>query len=558
MYKKNFLKLNYLKTIKQVMKQMTDRGSHYAILVNKKNQLMGIITDGDLRRSLINKIDIDKKIATIMNKKPKFVHIDNLKNISVLNFNEKYRYIPVIDNNKNIYDILDLEEQKKSTNILDKKICIIGMGFVGLTLSLVMANNGYLVYGYDKNKSTISKLKKNKSPFYEKGLDDYLKKLSQKKIFFHNNLNKINPDVYIITVGTPLLKNGLKPDISAIKKVSTEISNKIKKNDLVILRSTVPVGTTRKIVKNIIEKRSKLKCGLDFSLSFAPERTVEGDALNEITSLPQIIGSFDKKSLNFSDEIFSEFTKNIIKVENIESAEMIKIINNTFRDVKFAYANEIALISKNLNLDVSELIKAANKGYPRDSIPFPSPGVGGPCLPKDSKILSYSIKNSKSHANLISIARKVNESIIPNIFNEIKTYFKSTNKDILKAKFFFMGIAFKGNPETSDFRGSNAIELINLLKKNFNLKNIFVYDPVIKKNDILKLGLKNTTIDKGFKNSDVILIMNNHISFQKIKINQLLKSSKNNCLLFDGWSVFDKKQFNLNKNIKYLSVGSKK
>ncbi len=557
--KKDFLIINYQKSIKFVMSQMSKRGEQYAILTDNKNKLKGLVTDGDLRRALVKKINIESKISDIMNKKPKSINLGELDINSYTKLNRKVKYLPIIDQYKNVTGILTSVEKSISNNILDKKICVIGLGFVGLTLSLVMSDCGFKVYGYDNNKVIVNNLNKSKPQFYEKGLINHLKKSLNKNLEFYNSIKKISADVYIITVGTPLSRSSNKPDISAIKEVSINLSKILKKGDLIILRSTVPIGTSRNIVKKIIEDNSKLICGLDYFLSYAPERTVEGDAINEIKTLPQIIGGYDKKSTNMSDNIFSEFASNIIKVENLESAEMIKIMNNTFRDVKFAYANEIAIISKKLGLNVIDLIKAANKGYPRDQIALPSPGVGGPCLPKDTKILEYSIKNLKRKSKLISTARKVNISIIPEIYSDIISYLIKIEKKINKCKFFIMGIAFKGSPETSDYRGSSSLDLINLFIKNYsNKKNIYVYDPVIDKKSIKKIGLNFTSISNGFKNADVILVMNNHQLFQKLEINKLLKKSKKQCLFFDGWNLFDLGQIEQIRNSKYIGVGVNK
>ncbi len=548
--------LNSSLSIRETMKQMSLHQNQYALLVNNSEELVGIVTDGDLRRAISLSANIDDTVSIIMNKNPKTINEKNFNHDSYKLLNDKIRYIPIINKNSYIVGVINRDETNFSFDIDKHSICVIGLGYVGLTLSLIMAESGFKVYGYDKNKKVINLLKNHKSTFFENGIDTYIKRYVNKELSVTNNLKEINADVFVISVGTPLKNKSNIPDIRYIEDVVDELSKKLKKNNLIIMRSTVPIGTTRNIVKNKIEKFTGLSCGKDFYLAFAPERTIEGDALNEIKMLPQIVGGFDKRSLNLADQVFSEFAKNIIKVDSLEGAEMIKIMNNTFRDVKFGYANEMALICKDLGLDMNTLVAAANNGYSRDKIPIPSPGVGGPCLPKDAKILSYSIKNRKRSASLIRSARKINESIVNEICFEVKTHFKSIKKGKNNVKLFIAGMAFKGNPETSDMRGSNSIDLINTLIKNgISMKNIFVFDPIISNSELKKLGYNYSSCENGFKDADAVFLMNNHDSFNNLDIYNLLKKSSKNCIFFDGWHFFEPSKIKMINNIRYMSVG---
>ena len=162
----------------------------------------------------------------------------------------------------------------------NKKVSILGLGYVGLTLGLVLAKNGIKVYGYDTNKDVIKKLRSKNSTIFEKNIEKYIKKYLNNSLIISNNI--ILSDIYIITFGTPLKNNKKVPDVDILSKSIYQITNIIKKNDLIILRSTVPIGTTRKLVIPIIEKNSNLKAGKDFKISFCPERTVEGNALREL------------------------------------------------------------------------------------------------------------------------------------------------------------------------------------------------------------------------------------------------------------------------------------
>lgn len=548
--------LDSSKTIQFVMKEMTLNENQYALIADNKNKLVGIVTDGDLRRSLSSNADINSSVSLIMNRKPKTIHESELNEDSYKLLNKKIKYIPILSKDFSILGVISEDEIVYPLDINNKEVCVIGMGYVGLTLSLVMAESGFNIYGYDKDINVVNALKSHKPTFFENGIETYIKRYVNKELKIINDLNQIDADVFIISVGTPLVNDSNIPNIRYIEEVVDELSKVIKKNNLIILRSTVPVGTTRNIVKKRLERITKMECGKDFFLSFAPERTIEGDALNEIKTLPQIVGANDKVSLNLTDQIFSEFANNIIKVDSLESAEMIKIMNNTFRDVKFGYANEMALICKDLGLDMNALVSAANNGYTRDKIPIPSPGVGGPCLPKDAKILSYSIKDIKRPASLISTARVINESIVLNVYQEVERHFHNIKKDKRNSKFFVIGMAFKGNPATSDLRGSNSIDLIDLLKsEGISHKKIYVNDPVIQKSELQRLKYNVLSLEDGFRNADAVFLMNNHESFYNLDIYNLLKNASKDCIFFDGWHFFEPSKIKTINNIKYLSVG---
>ena len=267
-------------------------------------------------------------------------------------------------------------------------ICVIGLGYVGLTLAIKLAEKNFNIVGIEKNVEVLKYIKKGYSHFYEPGIKFKIKKVLKKKKFkVYTKINKdIISDIYIITVGTPLDHKG-KFRIDYIKNVCKELIPVVRNNDTIILRSTVKVGTTRDIVfKNFY------KAGKKINISYCPERTQEGKALDELASLPQIISGINNESLKISKKLFSSVTKEIISLSSLEAAELLKIVDNTYRDSSFAFANEIALIASNLGLSANEIISAGKRNYKRTNIPLPGP-VGGPCLAKDTYILGESLKN---------------------------------------------------------------------------------------------------------------------------------------------------------------------
>jgi nucleotide sugar dehydrogenase len=378
-----------------------------------------------------------------------------------------------------------------------------------------------------------------------------------KNLFVSNEIPE-DGDVYIISVGTPVIyENGKKkPILTYLDDACNKIGTKIRRGNLIILRSTVPIGTCRNFVKEKLEEVSGLKCGPDFQLAFAPERTAEGKALRELRSLPQIIGAFDTDSLEATSAIFRDITPTIIKVESLEAAEMAKLINNTFRDYVFAYSNQIAMIGSKYNINVVDVIKAANEGYPRDPVPLPSPGVGGPCLTKDPHIFSSVIEQFNFDINIFTGSRAINESMHDHVFNSVMDMLKVSGKKVADCNILICGLAFKGNPETGDIRNSSAVEIAELFKGK--VQGIYGYDPVTMTEEIEQYGIKAVSIPEGFKNMDVVLFLNNHKQFEKVNIFDMVRQMCDKPIIYDGWNMFRADDILATKPSCYMGLSFKK
>ena len=343
--------------------------------------------------------------------------------------------------------------------------------------------------------------------------------------------------------------------MSHLRKSILDICPYLKSQDLIILRSTVPVGCTRDLVVKLIEQKTKLKFGKDLFISFCPERTAEGQAIDELKRLPQIVGNYCKKSSELTKKIFSEYNSTVIEVENLEAAELAKLIDNSYRDTIFAYSNQLSKLSEKLNLNLVDIIEKVNLGYQRNNIPKPSPGVGGPCLSKDSYILSSNFNELKiGSENLILLSRKVNESMTYNLFSRIKRKLKLLKKN-QDCKIFITGFAFKGSPETSDMRSSTTLDLLHLLKKN-KFSNIWGHDYKVNSKDLKSLKIRTCSIDQGFKDADAVLIMNNHQNYANLNIYKLLKKINKPSLFLDSWQIFEPLEIESINGVSYLSVGN--
>lgn len=536
--------------------------SGIAIVVDDSNSLLGVITDGDIRRALIHGSNLDDQINSIMNTNP--ITLENNLSSSeksvLLNkkLNELYKNkthktniknILILDNKNQVIDIIDHSDIISKNNL--KSISVIGLGYVGLTLAVSLADVGFKVIGIDSDKEIIKKLNDGLPHIHEVGLDSLLKFHLGKNLIIQSNSESVSADIHILCVQTPIDDNN-EPITRYLEKATEYIGKNISKNNLVIVRSTVPIGTTRNVVMPILKNISGLSPGQDFNLACAPERTVAGQALKEIRELPQIVAGLDSFSSDLTTSIFKKLTPTIVNVEHLEEAELIKLMDNTFRDLTFAYSNQIAQIAGKYDLDTLKVIQAANEGYSRNRIPKPSPGVGGVCLKKDPYILISSAKKKGYVPKLTETARYINENMSSYIISKIESFSKISGKELSQMKIFVIGFAFKGNPETSDTRQSSTLDVTNELRHL--TKNIFGYDPVLNQNDLLQFNVTPADLETGFKDADCVLIMNNHMSYSNFDIYRLLSKTNKPSLFFDGWGIFGKKVIQKIDHISYETI----
>lgn len=543
--------------------------SGIALVLNDNGAVVGTITEGDVRRGLLKYNRLDAIASNIMQSDPiLFKEDQSISDILVQipkelstrkrNANKYLSKLVIVDHNLKPVRVIDYNELWEQKVASHRHLVVIGLGYVGLTLAAVMADAGFMVTGVEADFNKVNLLKKGNCYIHEVGLTELIKKQIHKNLFVQSEVPE-DGDVYIISVGTPVEHdfNGTKrPIMQYLNSACENIGKKLKRGNLVILRSTVPIGTCRNVVKKKLEEISGLSCGIDFHLSFAPERTAEGKALKELRSLPQIIGGFNNDSLEATAAIFRDLTPTIVKVESLEAAEMAKLINNSFRDYIFAFSNQMSKIATKFNMNVIDVIKAANEGYPRDPIPLPSPGVGGPCLTKDPHIFAAVANEVSLDDDIFIKGRSINESMHDVVANSILDQLSAIGKDLTKVKVAICGVAFKGNPETGDIRNSSAVEIISLLKNK--IPNIYCYDAVALKKELLELGVTPVSIDDAFIKADAVLFLNNHKSFEKINIFEMTGKMNELPIVYDGWNLFRADDVLAAKPSVYMGLSFKK
>lgn len=533
------------------------------LVVDGKRKLLGIATAGDLTRAIARGVSLEDAVGKMMNPKPFVIEgTPSAQEIIRRVVNEtrergwaksKLDKVIIVDAAGRVTDLLSMYDLWQGSDIRTKKIGVIGLGYVGLTLGLTLADLGFDVRGFDVNEKVKKLVAGKKAPFFELGLPELLEEHVGKRFRIGESYEEENCDVYFIAVGTPL-GTAKKPDLSALSAVANDIGKALKQGDLVVLRSTVPIGTTRGPVARALEKASGLVAGEDFFLAFAPERTVEGKALDELRTLPQVIGGINRQSANLASDIFNLMTHTIHIVDSLEEAEVVKLINNTYRDVTFAFANEVSIICQHWGIDTNTVINAANAGYPRSSVPKPSPGVGGYCLDKDPFIFMEGGRAKGYSAALFKHAREVNTKILHLVADRIIAHLSGGKKGKKRgkdAKIFILGFAFKGRPATSDLRGSPTIVLTKMLQ-DAGYKNIWGFDPVVETSEIKKLGVHATEdMKRGFKGAEAVIIMNNHEDLASPSIQVLLKECAPGAMFFDTWALHNKDDIAKIEGISY-------
>ena len=432
------------------------------------------------------------------------------------------------------------------------KVSVIGLGYVGLTLATTLAEIGFLVTGVEVNPSVLECLRSGKAHFFEPGLDQRLRSTIKSKRFqFSNDLSpNLESSVYVITVGTPLDKEGLSR-MDMIENAALQVAKNLKARDLVVLRSTVKLGVTRNVVKPILDS-----VGVDYDLAFCPERTLEGKAMSELRSLPQIVGGASHSAGLRASHFFQMMTPTVVRVSDLETAEMIKLVDNAQRDVAFAYANEVAMACDSVGISAIEVIESGKLGYPRTNLPVPGP-VGGPCLEKDSHIFAEGLVERGFTPNITLASRRLNEEMPGVVANFLFDKVVAEDKRADNLRIVLAGLAFKGSPETDDLRGTMAVPFYRELKNKFTKGRFFGYDPIVSGRNIESLGLEAlTSLDEAFNEADLVLFLNNHSCFTDLPLHELSNIMCHGGIIYDLWSNYDPKVLDLKREVRYLAFGS--
>jgi len=436
--------------------------------------------------------------------------------------------------------------------VLDSQnVAIVGLGYVGLTLAVAMAQRGMTVFGIERRDDVVALTNAGTPHFSEEGLGDVLAALVERgQLRAATSFADIPAcDSYIITVGTPLDANGV-PRLDMVRHAANEVAAHMRDDALVVLRSTVQIGTTREVVARVLEASGKRAF-----VAMCPERTLEGDALREIGSLPQIVGGLDEEAAARAGALFGALTSSVVRVSTPEAAEMIKLVDNTFRDVRFAFANEVARACDAIGINAVEVIGSGKLGYVRTNVALPGL-VGGPCLEKDPHILRHSLRLRGVDLEITGAARLVNERQPEETVRQAFALFerRAGRRPVRVA---LAGLAFKGVPETDDLRGSMALAVIKAIRGEGYAAPLAVFDPAVSDANIraLDLGLVPTaSLTDAALDADIMLVTNNHPAYRRTTFEHIVARLAPDGFVYDYWNHFGHESAAVLKQ-RYFTVG---
>ena len=410
---------------------------------------------------------------------------------------------------------------------MDTHVCVVGLGYIGFPTSIMFTTNGVKVTGVDNNPKVIEMLGSGKLHIHETGLVEGFQ-MALDSGQFNLSSEMVEADVFIIAVPTPFNPDKT-ADLSAVTSATKAIVPVLQKGNMVILESTSPPRTTIDIVKPLLEQ-SGLTCGVDFDLVYSPERVLPGKIFEELVNNDRIVGGYTREGGERAKRLYAHFVKGEIFVTDPTTAEMVKLMENTYRDVNIALANEFSRIAHEQQINVWEAIRLANR-HPRVSILTPGPGVGGHCISVDPWFI---VEASPSVSQLIKTARLVNDGQPEFLFELLEKQVGS----IKGKKMAALGLSYK--PNIDDLRESPAIDFAELLASRG--AEVSVYEPYVQTPKMSDGITVTTSLKDAIQGVEVIVFLVGHDEFKALDLAQLAQlygdSSGKEIVIVDSVNIF--------------------
>jgi len=401
-------------------------------------------------------------------------------------------------------------------------VSVIGLGYIGLPTAAVLASKGVKVVGVDINQHAVDTINEGKIHIIEPELDILVHEAVQNN-YLTAVIEPEKSDVFMVAVPTPFRGN-YEPDLSYIKQAAKSIATVLEKGNLIILESTSPVGTTEKMMEWMREERPDLSFPefgndnfkADISVAHCPERVLPGHVVRELVENDRIIGGVTNQCAEQAKDLYKIFVKADCLVTDCRTAELSKLVENSFRDVNIAFANELSLICDKLEVNVWELIKLANR-HPRVNILQPGPGVGGHCIAVDPWFI---VNSAPDEAKLIRAARLVNDSKPNFVLDKVNQAVDIIGKDISKLKITCLGLAFK--PDIDDLRESPALSIAGKIS-SMGFSKVLLVEPNISslpkefKNKLVDL----VSVDEAIRVADIVVLLVDHTPFKSTNLGLL-------------------------------------
>ncbi|ASJ16375.1 NDP-sugar dehydrogenase [Thermococcus chitonophagus] len=399
------------------------------------------------------------------------------------------------------------------------KIGVIGLGYIGLPTAIMFASSGHNVIGLEIRRDVVEKINSGRAHIIEPEINERLKKvIAEERLKATTRPEDLRgAEAFIVCVQTPLLDDS--PDLSYVENAIRTIAEVMDRGALIVIESTVPPGTTVRMAR-LLEDLTGMREGIDFYVAHAPERVMPGRIFKELVYNSRIIGGVSPKAAVLAEKLYRSFVKGKIYLTTATTAEMVKLMENTFRDVNIALANEFAILAQQYGVNVFEAIRLANT-HPRVRIHMPGIGVGGHCLPKDPYLL---LSSAKKEFGLIRLARQVNENMPKIAVNLLFEAFERAGVDPSRATVVVLGLAYKGG--TDDTRNSPALKLVKLLETRVG--EVRTYDPYV--------GGTHKDIKDALREADAAIIATDHLEFKTLPWEEL-GSLMRTRILIDGRGI---------------------
>ena len=399
-----------------------------------------------------------------------------------------------------------------------QKICVLGLGYIGLPTASILASNGFQVLGVDVSEQVVRTVNEGNIHIEEPGLHTLVRAATGSGNL-HAATEPEAADVFILAVPTPLTEDK-KANMAYVERAAETIVPHLKKGDLVILESTSPPGTCRDLVKPVIEK-SGLQAGPDLFLAHCPERVLPGKILKELIDNDRVIGGYDAASAERARELYASFVEGEIFLTDVTTAEMVKVMENTYRDVNIALANEAALLCERLGISFWDMARLASR-HPRVNIHTAGPGVGGHCISVDPWFL---VEGDPETAQLIRLARKRNDGMPEHAAGTVKELLKGTARPKVAA----LGLAYKGNVD--DVRESPSIRVIDLLREAGI--DVAAYDPHVK-----NPPRPTQSLEECLEGADCLIVLTGHDAYRGIDPAEAARRMRGR-IVFDTRNLLD-------------------
>ena len=410
----------------------------------------------------------------------------------------------------------NLKDVKKSLNLRTLRVCVVGIGRIGLPTALSFAKSGLQTIGVDINENLVSTINSGVFPLKdEPGYEEIFNDVIKNKMF--SATTKIedaisNSDLILLSLPTPMDENNV-PDYSALRDSASKLSKFLSPNSLIIVESTVEPGFIEDEMVPIISKSDQLKIGENFFIGVCPENANPGEILHDFTNLPRLVGSINKQTTEIITFIYDfVFAVELVIMPDCKTANAVKLTTNVFRDINIAFINELSLMFEKLGIDTLKVLEAAKKKY-NFQIHYPGAGVGGPCLPINSYQLLNAARRSGVNLSMIEYSRQINEKMPEHVIKLTLDAFKECKKPIQNNDILILGVSYK--PDVKDIQLTPAKHIIKKLQDLG--ANIHIYDPYFSSSQVFGINVEEN-LDAVISKVDASIIITAHKEFRNISL----------------------------------------